>query len=941
MGNAQQSFRGSALGTLAAVLLGSVAHGQTAVPPPAGLTSWWAFDGSARDLGPRGLDGSLVGTGAFPPARVLAGYQPAPGGCVTVADAPSLDVSRSFTYEGWLRVDALNATRSYVLHKGGTTQVGTPYSIGVIGSAGAFPVTPGASVTGTAAPGRMFVCFSDGSLEQAFFTDVAVTLGRFTHFAVTVTPMSNGTVQLNVYQDGVRTRLAFIGRLPFAGGSALQIGGIAGSSAETMNGVIDELTLYDRGLTQAEVVAILNAGAEGKIKPRTDVTPPAVTLDYPAHGSVLGNPLVTVRATVIDESITTVLSQPAGLSASLPAGGGVVSGDVLLPGPDGDVTVLVSATDVWQETASASAVVTLDTTAPAVNVAAPADGHIASSTPVSFAVEVGDLTATRVEIGAERRDLLAGGGAVTIPVALVAGTNDVRVVVTDVAGNRTEVVRRVVLDVDAPVVTVLSPADGTLFGAGGANAAVAVRVDDIGPTSVASQPAGVAGNLPAGGGVLTGTIALQEGLNTLVLTATDAGGREAGASVTVNLDTTPPSVDLASPSAGALVRGTIEVRGSATDVAPGSGVAQLELLLDGTRVALGQGDVTIALDTTTIQDGSHELAAVARDGAGNESRALATVVVDNTAPSVTIVTPLANASVHGLIAFEARGTDAGSGLVELRQRVAGLTPTVDGSRLVAEPVTELLALSQEDTLRWPNGALLLSVVAVDLAGNVTEQELEVMVGNDLPAAPALSPADGQLVRNRVKIVASTTRTDLQRLELLIDGALVAHSKTSPLRLTVDTRERMDGPMLVEARVVTPMGTSSTRHVLQVDNVRLAQIEPTLLDLDASTATRYAYADTTGPNLPLLAALARGRVELRVAGGAAVPLSGVVCVRVARGELGLRLLFDRQKLAASVRSSLAAAGLPPCGQKVVVSLWAGDAEIGAKPIRVQGKHRGCR
>ena len=97
-------------------------------------------------------------------------------------------------------------------------------------------------------------------------------------------------------------------------------------------------------------------------------------------------------------------------------------------------------------------------------------------------------------------------------------------------------------------------------------------------------------------------------------------------------DTTPPSVALTTPTAGASVSGTITVAANATDA---GSVAGVQFKLDGAN--LGVEDTTapfsINWDTTSVGDGSHTLTAVARDAAGNSATSSAVVVsVSNSAP---------------------------------------------------------------------------------------------------------------------------------------------------------------------------------------------------------------------------------------------------------------------------------------------------------------------
>lgn len=97
-------------------------------------------------------------------------------------------------------------------------------------------------------------------------------------------------------------------------------------------------------------------------------------------------------------------------------------------------------------------------------------------------------------------------------------------------------------------------------------------------------------------------------------------------------DTTPPTVSITTPSAGA-VSGTITVEASASDDVA---VESVQFKLDGVDLGTLErfSPYTATWDTTTATVGSHLLTAVARDAAGN-SRTSAAVQVVVTAPPPT------------------------------------------------------------------------------------------------------------------------------------------------------------------------------------------------------------------------------------------------------------------------------------------------------------------
>lgn len=925
---------------LATTLLGlatfvAASNAQEPIQPPAGLLAWWAMDGTAEDLGALGLHGALADPGGdWIEGRVAAGFRALlPGGHVVVPDAPELRLRSNFTFEAWVRLDALPVGLTYLVSKGTADHRASPFTFGLIGSDN---VLVGSSVIGVRGPGRPFVSLSDGAADRVVIANRALVPGAFTHLAFTVTD-----TMCTVYVDGVNRGMSSGTRLPFAGVQSLRLGGTFGGNS--LQGVLDEVSCYARALSAAEIQAIWAAGPRGKQKPARDRTPPVVAIDAPLADSVVAERMLALRATVLDESATHVESVPAGLAVDLPAGGGTAVGSVLLGGPDGPQVVAVRATDGSGNEAATSVTVVLDTTAPAVLVLSPAEGALVGAATAAVAIAVDDLTATVVEVDGQVQSLPPGRNAVTFDVALREGTNTLTVVVTDAAGHRSVVVRRVVLDLSGPVVAIDSPPDGALFGAGDGNVAVSARVDDLAATTVTSAPAGVAGALPAGGGLLSGVVTLEEGFNRIAVRAVDEFGRAGEAAITVVLDRTAPGATFASPMAGVPLRGTVSVEVSAVDAAPGSGVARLEVFAGEALLGAAAGpECRFDLDTATLGDGDRMLRAVATDGAGNAGVATLWLSIDNTPPTVRIFEPVAG-TVAGTIGFVALATDGGSGLVEIVQRVGGRAPMGDGSAAFDPPAASGQVLGSEDTLQWPDGALQFEVEATDAAGNTAIVEVLVDVQNVRPGTgPRLSPRDGAVVRGRVRLSASfDDRRDLLGLELQVDGQRVAHGPGPRVSAWVDTTQRIDGPMVVRALLRTRTGTAETVHTLQVHNLRLLALSPQVLSIDR-TGRGSVSAIVQGPAAAIAQLLAQ-RPQLRVPGGAAVAMRSfdLLPVRCRGGERWCVIRFDGAELVAAIVAARATGALPDDASSVRVQLGAGDRVVGRTRLWLCGVKVGRR
>src|SRR5438309_11941159 len=103
-------------------------------------------------------------------------------------------------------------------------------------------------------------------------------------------------------------------------------------------------------------------------------------------------------------------------------------------------------------------------------------------------------------------------------------------------------------------------------------------------------------------------------------------------------NTTPPTVSITAPAAGATVAGTVTVSASATD---NVGVVGVQFKLDGATLGaeVTTAPYVLSWKTTTASKGAHTLTAVARDAAGNTATAAAVSVTVVRAPTITSFTP--------------------------------------------------------------------------------------------------------------------------------------------------------------------------------------------------------------------------------------------------------------------------------------------------------------
>lgn len=125
------------------------------------------------------------------------------------------------------------------------------------------------------------------------------------------------------------------------------------------------------------------------------------------------------------------------------------------------------------------------------------------------------------------------------------------------------------------------------------------------------------------------------------------------------VDTSSPTVNITAPTADATVSGaTTIVSANASD---DFGVVGVQFKLDGVNLGeeITSAPYSITWDTTTAQDGSHTLAAVARDAAGHTSTSnnIPVYVANSAAVSILTFTPTADATIRTGFPSTNYGTD--------------------------------------------------------------------------------------------------------------------------------------------------------------------------------------------------------------------------------------------------------------------------------------------
>src|SRR5439155_1416040 len=296
------------------------------------------------------------------------------------------------------------------------------------------------------------------------------------------------------------------------------------------------------------------AGLVGTAAVTVTVTdrPPAVAVTAPANGRLfpVGFP-ITFTATAVDRTDGDVGFRLVWMSdRDGPLGSGQsITVPRLSPG---DHRVTASVANRLGTAGSASVSVSIGNAAPRLAISAPASGStIAEGTLLTLVaaatdVEDGDLTSTITWTSDLQGPLGVGGN---VPVVLSnAGTHHITATVTDSDGAMRAHEIDVTITLAPPVLTVLSPADGSSVAGPVTLTAKAVDFRDGVRSAAIRWTSDVAGRLGTGPSVTVPRLAV--GRHVITASVTDSDGLTATQSVTIVAGKTPPTVTVLAPANG-------------------------------------------------------------------------------------------------------------------------------------------------------------------------------------------------------------------------------------------------------------------------------------------------------------------------------------------------------------------------------------------------------
>jgi len=279
---------------------------DTCTPPPSNMVSWWPGDGSANDI-QGGNNGTLQGGATFTAGKVGQAFSfSSDGDGVVIPHTNNLNLqSPGFTADFWMKGIKNQSDPDFLAtifekSHGWVDNTGWAFQVDTTNGAPRFAI-------------------GDGSGFPEIIGAVDVLDGNFHYIAGT---WDGSTMWL--YVDGV-LQGTDSNSTPANNTRDLNIGFTwgGGTPRRFFRGIVDELEIFNRALSQTEIQTVYNAGSAGKCKPKPSYVAQVQQPINPDGSSVftVRRGVVPVKFSLTQGGVATCALPPASIAVTRTAGG--------------------------------------------------------------------------------------------------------------------------------------------------------------------------------------------------------------------------------------------------------------------------------------------------------------------------------------------------------------------------------------------------------------------------------------------------------------------------------------------------------------------------------------------------------------------------------------------------------------------------------------------
>lgn len=539
---------------------------------------------------------------------------------------------------------------------------------------------------------------------------------------------------------------------------------------------------------------------------------------------------------------------------------------ITLSGEEGAhrVSAKLRAPSSFSESGIVTETIVLDTTPPSIAFVTPWDGQVLSPAGLMAEMAVTDANgASGLTLTVDDAEPVpaepTGGDTFSVALQLEEGTHTLVASAEDSAGNTAQATVTVVVDAQAPLIAITSPANGSALNT--PDVEIVGTVDDVSVDRVTVTVGAVEHVVDVIDGGFTTPITLEPGVNTIIARGTDGAGQEgASGALTLTLDQAAPTgVDLLIGDGAAVVGSpSVDLHLSFVDDGPvavqiGDGGGGTPSWLPATPLFPGW-----QLSDPEVE-GDKTVTARYRDSAGNVSELIERhVVLDLFPPDLEVIEPTQGTTTQA-------PTVALSGTVADASEVT-LALTVNGKPFPLE-VTAGAFQAEVPLKKLVN---LLSIEAVDALGRKTTWGPTSVTFDETLAI--LSPLPTTITGlSTIPVVVSSTDASVTSVDLLVNGVkagvatpdpegdnLVGEVPLEPGQNTITAQAQLSGGKLAYSAPVTIVSdlsppTGVELLVNEVDGVgatSIASLDVTL-SLYAEDVSGVMMRVSNSPNLSAL------------------------------------------------------------------------------------------
>lgn len=522
---------------------------------------------------------------------------------------------------------------------------------------------------------------------------------------------------------------------------------------------------------------------------------------------------------------------------------------------DGSYTIAVTATDPVGHTTNATVTFTIDRTAPSIKITSPADGATVDADTATVTGTAGDAVAVSVNGIAAT----LSSGTFTANVPLDPASTSIIAIGSDAAGNQGR---------DQITVNRMSAATGLVLtyppeGMRTNRPSTVVTGRVLTPSAVQSLT--LEGHIASGqstgttqvtrdpsGSFTVTNFALFEGVDTITATTTTAAGKTSSVVIHVNVDLTPPTVQLL--AGGVALDDGAHFPSATTLTATAADAAIAGFTQDPTTVTLQVDGVVVTQPATVSANGGHTAVAIATDGVGNQTRIQRSFFIGTTAGTAGC----------GLTGFDPAD---GSVVTANSTTLVGRSGGAAGVKINGIPAQSANGMFSGTVELSQEGANSVTIVCTDASGAPTGTPATITL-NRVTAAPSItinSPAEGAIVGTDTITVGGTVQNassvDVNGAAATITGStytvanvrlaaglniLVAHAKNAAGAVAIASRRVIYLKNPPTLSITWPSdGFSTGATTIDVSGTYTNLDSTSLHSSPAGTVDVHPWSDTTG------------------------------------------------------------------------------------------------